>query len=173
VGWFSPDPRAILPLDKLAWSRSLKRTLRKHAFRITVDKAFEQTMRACGDEREDGTWIIEDVIAGYTLLHELGWAHSLEVWEADELVGGIYGVAIGASFAAESMFHRRTDASKIAFATLAERLRDAGYVLFDAQVMNPHLESLGCTPIPRTTYLDRLANALEVSPRVNVWASSP
>jgi leucyl/phenylalanyl-tRNA--protein transferase len=175
VGWFSPDPRALLPLEALEWSRSLKRTLRKHPFRITIDTAFEQTMRACGKDREEGTWITPDVIAGYTKLHELGWTHSLEVWEPDsaELVGGIYGVAIGASFAAESMFHRRTDASKIAFATLAERLRDAGYLLFDAQVQNPHLASLGCVRVKRTVYLDRLARAIATRPRVNVWASDP
>ncbi len=177
VGWFSPDPRALLPLDSLSWSRSLKRTLRKHPFRITVDTAFRQTMIACGSERAEGTWITQDVIAGYTELHALGWAHSLEVWEGPEetaeLVGGIYGIAIGASFAAESMFHRRTDASKIAFATLAERLRDAGYVLFDAQVMTPHLESLGCVRVKRSVYLDRLARAVAIPPRVNVWASDP
>ena len=116
-----------------------------------------------------------EVLAGYGRLHELGWAHSLEVWEGSELVGGIYGIAIGASFAGESMFHRRTDASKIAFATLAERLRDAGYLLFDAQVMTPHLESLGVVPVRRTVYLDRLAKAVATKPRVpiNAWASSP
>jgi leucyl/phenylalanyl-tRNA--protein transferase len=178
VGWFSPNPRALVPLDALAWSRSLKRTLRKHPFRITVDTAFTETMRACGQEREEGTWITPDVVAGYTTLHELGWAHSLEVWETaaakdDVLVGGIYGIAIGASFAAESMFHRRTDASKIAFATLAERLRDAGYLVFDAQVMNPHLASLGCVRVKRSVYLDRLAQAVATTPRVNVWASDP
>ena len=173
VGWFSPDPRALLALDALDWSRSLRRTLRRHPYRISVDTAFTATMRACGSDREEGTWITPAVIAGYTALHELGWAHSLEVWEADLLVGGIYGVAIGASFAAESMFHRRTDASKIAFATLAKRLRDAGYELFDAQVMTPHLASLGVEPVRRKTYLDRLAKAVSKTPRLNAWASSP
>ncbi len=160
VGWFSPDPRTILPLDSLHWSRSLRRTLRKHPFRITIDEAFRRTMEACGKERKDGTWITRGMLEGYEELHRLGWAHSLEVWEGDELVGGIYGIAIGAAFAGESMFHRRTDASKIAFATLAERLRDGGYELFDAQVMNPHLASLGCVEIPRAEYLRRLARAI-------------
>jgi leucyl/phenylalanyl-tRNA--protein transferase len=171
VAWFSPDPRTILPLDRLEWSRSLRRTLRKHPFELTVDAAFPATMVACGAEREEGTWITPDVVAGYTRLHELGWAHSVEVWEGAELVGGIYGIAIGASFAAESMFHRRTDASKIAFATLAERLRDSGYLLFDAQVMNPHLASLGCVEVPRGEYLDRLARAIATRPKapIHTW----
>lgn len=173
VAWFSPDPRALLPLDRIAWSRSLKRTLKHHAFEITVDEAFEETMLACGSERPGGTWISPPVVAGYTQLHELGWAHSVEVWERTsktkrELVGGIYGIAIGGSFAGESMFHRRTDASKIAFATLAERLRDAGYLIFDAQVMNPHLESLGCVDVERDVYLDRLAVAVGMRPK-GIW----
>ncbi len=167
VAWFSPDPRALLPLDSIAWSRSLRRALKHHPWEITVDEAFRETMIGCATERHGGTWISPPIVAGYTQLHELGWAHSLEVWEEAEgkpreLVGGIYGVAIGASFAGESMFHRRTDASKIAFATLAERLRDAGYMIFDAQVMNPHLESLGCVDIPRDEYLDRLAIAVRL-----------
>lgn len=171
VAWFSPDPRALLPLDRIHWSRSLRRTLRHHPFTITVDAAFPATMIACGAEREEGTWITPEIVAGYTRLHELGWAHSLEVWDERELVGGIYGVAIGASFAAESMFHKRTDASKIAFATLAEHLRDGGYTIFDAQVMNPHLESLGCVPVPRREYLTRLARAVATTPKkpVHTW----
>ncbi len=173
VAWFSPDPRALLPLDAIHWSRSLRRTLRHHPFRITVDAAFTETMIACGSERGEGTWITPEVIAGYTQLNALGWAHSLEVWKGDELVGGIYGVAIGCSFAAESMFHRITDASKIAFATLAERLREGGYQIFDAQVMNPHLESLGCTPVRRSEYLTRLAKAIATKPTkpISAWAS--
>lgn len=172
VGWFSPHPRTVFPLDKaLHWARSLRRTLRAHPFRITVNTAFEEVMRACATEHEGGTWIIPELIAGYVTLHEMGWAHSLEVWEGDALVGGIYGVAVGAAFAGESMFHRRTDASKIAFATLAERLKDSGYVLFDAQVKNPHLTSLGCIEIKRPDYLERLAGAVAMVPRMrmNAW----
>ncbi len=178
VAWFSPNPRALFPLKEITWSRSLRRTLKHHAFEITVDEAFRETMLACGSERAGGTWISPPVVAGYTQLHELGWAHSVEVWEKHEatherrLVGGIYGVAIGASFAGESMFHRRTDASKIAFATLAEKLRDAGYAIFDAQVMNPHLESLGCVEVARDEYLDRLARAVATTPKnpIHTWA---
>ena len=171
VAWFSPRRRTVLPLDRLDWSRSLRRTLRKHPFRITVNHAFRDVMIACGSEREHGTWIIPSLVDGYVALHELGWAHSLEVWEGDALVGGIYGVVLGTAMCAESMFHRRTDASKIAFATLAERMRDAGYTLFDAQVMNPHLASLGCVEVPRGAYLDRLAEAIASRARrpINAW----
>ncbi|HEX7603660.1 MAG TPA: leucyl/phenylalanyl-tRNA--protein transferase, partial [Polyangiaceae bacterium] len=155
--------------------RSLRRTLRTHPFRISVNTAFEEVMNACGTERAGGTWIIPELIAGYVKLNELGWAHSLEVWEGELLVGGIYGVAVGAAFAGESMFHRRTDASKIAFATLAERLKESGYLLFDAQVKNPHLTSLGCIEIKRTDYLERLAKAVATVPRVriNAWGRGP
>lgn len=166
VPWCSPDPRAIFPLeDEPHWSRSLRRTLRHHPFRLSVDEAFERTVRACGDTRPEGTWITQEVIEGYGTLHRLGWAHSLEVWEGDELVGGIYGIAIGGAFAGESMFHTRTDASKIAFATLAMRLRARGFTLFDVQVMNDHLASLGCVSIRRGPYLDRLARALTIQAR--------
>jgi leucyl/phenylalanyl-tRNA--protein transferase len=164
VPWCSPDPRAIFPLEaEPHWSRSLRRTLRKHPFRISLDEAFEQTMHACGATRPEGTWITPEMLEGYASLHRMGWAHSVEVWEGTELVGGIYGVAIGGLFAGESMFHTRTDASKIAFATLVGRLRAAGFVLFDVQVMNDHLASLGCIEIRRANYLDRLALALPVA----------
>ena len=126
-------------------------------------------MRMCGLTRPEGTWIIPELIAGYNELHRLGWAHSVEVWETKgderELVGGIYGVAIGGVFAGESMFHTRTDCSKIAFATLVEKLRAAGYAVFDVQVQNPHLKSLGCVEVKRREYLARLSDALRVTPR--------
>jgi leucyl/phenylalanyl-tRNA---protein transferase len=171
VAWFSPLRRTVLPLDSLRWSRSLRRLLRKHPYRITVDRAFREVMLACGAQREHGTWIIPSLVDGYVALHELGWAHSLEVWSGDELVGGIYGVAIGGAMCCESMFHRRTDASKIAFATLALQLRDSGYLVFDAQVMSPHLASLGCVDIPRSKYLRSLAAAIAAAPRppINAW----
>lgn len=161
VPWCSPDPRAIFPLESEPhWSRSLRRTLRKSPFRVSVDEAFGQVIRACGEERDGGTWIVPELVEGYARLHELGWAHSVEVWEADELVGGIYGVAIGGLFAGESMFHRRTDASKVAFAHLVQRLRAGGFVLFDVQVMNDHLASLGCVEVRRGRFLERLRAAL-------------
>ncbi len=167
VPWCSPDPRAIFPLAPGGppphWSRSLRRTLRKHPFRVSVDEAFREVMQSCGDTREGGTWIVPEMVDGYERLHELGWAHSVEVWEGEALVGGIYGLAIGGLFAGESMFHRKTDASKIAFAELVGRLLAGGFVLFDVQVMNEHLESLGCVEIRRDRYLDRLAQALTIT----------
>lgn len=130
-------------------------------------------MRMCGETRRNATWIIPELTRGYQRLYELGWAHSVEVWERTpmkgglekrELVGGIYGVAIGGLFAGESMFHTRTDTSKIAFASLVERLRASKYTLFDVQVANSHLTSLGCTEIPRREYLARLDDAMHVTP---------
>ena len=169
VLWFSPEPRAIFPLEsELHWSRSLRRTLRRHPYEVTLDEDFAQVIRLCGETRANSTWIIPEVIEGYLRLHELGWAHSVEVWEKDArgaraLVGGIYGIAIGGAFAGESMFHLRTDASKIAFATLATKLKAAGFSLFDVQVQNAHLESLGCIEISRREYLARLAVAQTIS----------
>jgi leucyl/phenylalanyl-tRNA--protein transferase len=163
VPWVSPDPRAVLPLDgELHWSRSLRRTMRSPQFSVTHDAAFAQLIRECGRRRRDGTWITNDVIDTYTKLHELGWAHSVEVWSDDDgsLAGGIYGVAIGAMFAGESMFHRRTDGSKVAFAHLAERLQRNGYRLFDVQVLTEHLASLGCVSIERKEFLRRLDAAV-------------
>lgn len=166
VGWFSPDPRAIYPLDREPHvSRSMRRRLRTTTWTIRVDGAFEEVVRACGEARRGGTWITKNLIAGYRVLFDLGWAHSVEVRDGDELVGGIYGVAIDGLFAGESMFHRRTDASKVAFLHLVERLRAAGFVLFDVQVQNPHIASLGCIEIPRTDYLSRLARARRVTPK--------
>ncbi len=174
VLWFSPEPRTIFPLEEAPhWSRSLRRTLRNHPYEVTLDADFPQVMHLCGETRAKSTWIIPELVAGYTKLHELGWTHSVEVWEKSSeaggprvLVGGIYGIAIGGMFAGESMFHLRTDASKIAFATLAEKLRGAGFVLFDVQVQNPHLESLGCIEIVRAEYLRRLRDALPLTPRL-------
>lgn len=170
VLWFSPDPRCVFPLEAPPhWSRSLRRTLRIHPYEITVDEDFDGVMRMCGSTRPEGTWIIPELIAGYNELHRRGWAHSVEVWERSgddrELGGGIYGVAMGGVFAGESMFHTRTDCSKIAFATLVSKLRGAGYTLFDVQVQNPHLKSLGCINIPRREYLARLSDALRVRPQ--------
>jgi len=174
VLWFSPQPRAIFPLqDELHWSRSLRRTLRVHPYEVTVDADFPQVMHLCGETRANATWIIPELVEGYVKLHELGWAHSVEVWEKPTgaqtervLVGGIYGLAVGGLFAGESMFHLRSDTSKIAFASLAEKLRVAGFSLFDVQVQNGHLESLGCVEIARAEYLARLRAALPLTPRL-------
>jgi leucyl/phenylalanyl-tRNA---protein transferase len=154
VLWCSPEERAHFPLtEELRWSRSLRRTLRTTRFQVRHNTAFEQVMIACGTEREGGTWITPELRAGYLKMHQLGFAHSVEVWDEHELAGGIYGVAIGSIFAGESMFHRRTDASKIAFAALAHALVASGFTWFDVQVQNPHLESLGCQEVARDTFL--------------------
>jgi leucyl/phenylalanyl-tRNA---protein transferase len=160
VLWCSPDPRAHFPIDRAPeWSRSLRRTLRNTPFRVSCNEAFREVMQTCRDLREGGTWILPDMIEAYVHLHTLGFAHSVEVWDGPELVGGIYGIAIGKVFAGESMFHRKTDASKIAFATLATSLRHSGYVWFDVQVQNPHLKSLGCEEVPRAKFLEVLEAA--------------
>jgi leucyl/phenylalanyl-tRNA---protein transferase len=160
VPWASPDPRAVFPLSpENAWPRHVRRALRL-GFRVTFDQAFEQVLRACADERAEGTWITPDILNTYLELHRLGWGHSVEVWRGDDLAGGLYGLAVGALFAGESMFHRETGASKVAFAATAERLRERGFRLFDVQVMSPHLASLGCVEIPRSEYLRAVARAV-------------
>lgn len=167
VPWFSPDPRAIFPLEpEPHWPRSLRKTIRRGTFTVTVDRAFRAVIQACSENRADGTWITPEVMATYVTLHALGWAHSVEVWAKDgALAGGLYGVAIGGSFAGESMFHRQTDASKVAFVALVERLRARGFTLLDAQVLTEHLASLGCVAIRRDEFLDRLAAAQAIEAR--------
>ena len=166
ISWFSPDPRAIFPLDGFHVSRSLERTIRRGAFRVTFDTAFREVMAGCAEPRpgREQTWISPAFIEAYTRLHGLGWAHSLECWDVDRLAGGIYGVAIGAWFGGESMFAAERDASKVAIAALVARLAERGYALFDAQVMNPHLASLGAVDIPRAAYLARLRDAVAARP---------
>jgi leucyl/phenylalanyl-tRNA--protein transferase len=165
LAWWSPEPRGVIPLDGLHVSRSLRRSCRQ--FEIRVDTAFSDVMRACADPTRPSGWIDDEFIAAYTHLHELGWAHSVEAWTlepAPELVGGVYGVAIGGLFAGESMFHRRTDASKVALVALVERLAAGGATIFDVQWLTSHLESLGAIEIPRTNYLDRVADAVARPP---------
>ncbi len=162
ITWWSPDPRAIFDLSTYRASRSLRKSVRRAGWTFTIDKDFEGVMRACAESTvaRPSTWISEDFIAGYTELHRRGQAHSVEVYEGQELVGGLYGVTFGAFFGGESMFHRRTDASKAAVAFLVEHMQSRGYLLLDAQVPNPHLISLGAVTIPRREYLERLELAL-------------
>lgn len=163
LAWWSPDPRGILPLDRMHVSRSLRRSMRR--FRYTVDTAFIEVMRGCAEGREDGVWITADFLETYGRLHDMGWAHSVEVWLDDELVGGVYGVEIGGLFAGESMFHRATDASKAALAVLVERLRACGGDrLLDVQWRTSHLATLGVIEVPRAEYLRRLDEALALPP---------
>ncbi len=162
ITWWSPAPRVIFDLETWRPHRSIERSVRRAGWRFTTDCDFTGVMRGCAapaPKRPD-TWISEDFVAGYTELHRRGHAHSVEVWEGDALVGGIYGVAIGGFFGGESMFHRRTDASKAALAYLVTHLRDRGFELFDAQAPNPHLMRLGAIAIPRQEYLRRLRRAL-------------
>jgi leucyl/phenylalanyl-tRNA--protein transferase len=158
--WWSPDPRAILPLDALHVSRRLARTLRGDRFRVTINAAFAAVIDGCAAREE--TWITPALRVAYVRLHGLGWTHSVEVWDADgALAGGLYGVAIGGLFAAESMFHRARDASKVAVVALVQHARRVGITLVDVQVPSSHLASLGALAIPRREYLDRLARALD------------
>ena len=158
LAWWSPDPRGIMPLDGFHASRSLRR--RRDRFAVTVDVAFEAVMRACGDPKRPHGWISDDFVDAYVGLHELGWAHSIEVWKGEDLVGGLYGLRIKGFFAGESMFHRATDASKVALWSATELLALDGCVLFDVQWRTDHLASLGVIEIARADYLERLATAL-------------
>ena len=163
ITWWSPDPRAILELEQFHLSRSSAKVLRRERFQVTMDRAFRQVMEGCAAPapgRRD-TWISPRFIDAYTLLHKEGHAHSVECWDGAELVGGIYGVAIGGFFAGESMFHRVSDASKMALFTLVQHLRRRGFGLFDIQMLTPITRRLGGVEIPRQTYLQRLAEAVE------------
>jgi len=167
IGWWSPDPRGIIPLDGLHVSRSLRRSCARYG--ITVDVAFDDVVRGCADPSRPHGWIDRHFVAAYDELHRLGWAHSVEVWTGDDaasrrLAGGLYGVSIGGLFAAESKFHRERDASKVAVVALVELLRAGGASLLDVQWSTPHLETLGAVAIPRAEYLARLAHALTLPP---------
>jgi leucyl/phenylalanyl-tRNA---protein transferase len=159
--WFSPDPRGVIPLDGVRCARSLRARLRRSGWETTVDRAFPAVIAACADRpgsvREGGTWITGPMRSAYRRLHDLGHAHSLEVWSGGELVGGLYGVAVGGVFTGESMFHLATDASKAALVDLAARLTEAGGSLIDVQMVTPHLASLGAVDMPRDDFLDLLA----------------
>jgi len=157
IGWWSPDPRGVLPLDGLIVSRSLRQSCRR--FEVRIDTSFTEVMRRCGDPRRPHGWINEAFVDAYTLLHEMGWAHSIETWRDGELVGGLYGLLINRFFAGESMFHSVTDASKVAVVATVEWLRDADAELFDVQWSTSHLASLGVVEIAREEYLRRLALA--------------
>lgn len=158
--WWSPDPRAIFEMDGLHVSRRLARTIRSGRFTVSFDRDFAGVIRGCAYRPEQGVWITPEMIRAYTRLHELGHAHSVEVWHEGELAGGLYGVAVGGLFAGESMFTRVRDASKVALAHLMDHLRRHGYQLFDVQFLNDHTASLGATEIPRREYLARLRRAL-------------
>ena len=161
IGWFSPDRRGILPLDRFHVSRRLGRVLRHGTFRSSVNQSFAEVIAACATRPDDtGNWIDTEIIESYTALHRAGYAHSIEIWDRDALAGGLYGVSLGGAFFGESMFHTVTDASKVALCVLVDRLRARGYRLLDIQWLTPHLARFGAVEVPRTRYLARLAEAL-------------
>jgi leucyl/phenylalanyl-tRNA--protein transferase len=158
IRWYAPNPRGILPLDAFHVPDNLERRVERGEFDITSDEAFDAVIRACADRTR--TWITEPIIRVYTDLHDLGFAHSVEAWQDDELAGGLYGVALGGAFFGESMFYRVSNASKVALVHLVRQLRAGGYELLDTQYSNPHLEQFGVIEIPRDEYESRLADAL-------------
>ncbi len=159
LGWWSPHPRGVLPLDRLQISRSLRKSVDR--YQVRVDTAFDEVIDACADRRRRGAWIDRDIKAAYATLHGLGWVHTVEAWDGNgNLAGGLYGVSIGGLFAGESMFHRQTDASKVALVGLIARLRAAGASLLDVQWATDHLRSVGAVEVPRDQYHQLLAVAL-------------
>ncbi len=174
--WHSPDPRFVLEPSGLHIPRSLKKVLRKKLFRVTVDRAFRRVIEACAVTArpgQDGTWITREMIEAYNLLHELGFAHSAEIWDGDELVGGLYGVSLGGAFFGESMFAHRAEASKVGFVQLLRQLERWGFQLIDAQVHTPHLERFGAVHWPRQRYLAELARVLLLPTRRGKWRLDP
>jgi leucyl/phenylalanyl-tRNA---protein transferase len=166
ISWYSPDPRGIMPLETFHVPSRLQRVIRKGRVQVEIDTAFEEVMRACAvaerEPEETGTWISEEIIESYCALHAQGFAHSVEVRQNGALVGGLYGVALGGAFFGESMFHRVTDASKVALVALVDRLRSRGFVLLDTQWVTPHLQQFGAVEIPRPQYLRLLEESLKL-----------
>ncbi len=171
--WWSPNPRLILFPDQLIISRSLKKTLRQNTFVVTFDQAFKEVITACADLRKEstGTWITPDINQAYTELHKAGYAHSAEAWLNGQLVGGLYGVALGQVFFGESMFHTTTDASKVVFAQLVEQLKRWGYQLIDCQIHTTHLASFGAINCPRTEFRHLLDKYCDLAPSPSAWHS--
>jgi leucyl/phenylalanyl-tRNA--protein transferase len=169
--WWSPDPRMVLFPQELKVSRSLAKTLRKRPFEVRMDTAFSAVMQCCAEPRrgQPGTWISPAMIAAYTRLHELGIAHSVEAWQGDELVGGLYGIALGRMFYGESMFSRATDASKIAFVHLVRQLERWGFGMIDCQMKTAHLASLGAREIPREEFAHRLGELVNYPDHPGHW----
>jgi len=173
--WFSPDPRCVLAPSDVRVSRRLARVLRQQRFELRMDGDFEAVMRACGEvprPGQDGTWISPAMIEAYRRLFDMGHAHCLEAWRGGRLVGGIYGVAVGGAFFGESMFHRETDASKVALVELCRRLDTWGYALLDCQVETEHLLSMGAKSVPRERFLRELSEALARPGRPAPWPAS-
>lgn len=170
--WWSPDPRMVFRTDQVHLSSRFRRSLRNSGWKIRADTAFAEVMQACAQAPrpgQDGTWITADMLAAYVQLHQLGYAHSLEVFDDEELVGGIYGVAIGRMFFGESMFSGRSGGSKVALAALARSLADRGWPLMDAQVENPHLLTMGATYLPRDQFLTQVRELVQLPGETGSW----
>ena len=170
--WWSPDPRLILHPEQIRVSRSLKRTLKRALFRVTMDRAFEQVIQACARlrlESGESTWIVEDMIQAYCRLHAEGYAHSVEAWQGKDLAGGLYGVSLGGCFFGESMFTRVTDASKVAFVHLGRQLCDWSFTLIDCQVTTGHLKRFNALEVPRSAFLTLLHESLKTPTRRGIW----
>lgn len=171
--WWSPDPRAVLYPSNFKISRSLRKNLRNRSYRVTLDTAFEEVINRCAaprrNDRASGTWIIPDMINAYTELYQLGYAHSVETWTGSTLVGGLYGVSLGAAFFGESMFSVRTDASKIALVYLVRLAQQWDFHFIDCQVPSPHVMRLGAEPVPRSRFLTELDKALNSADRIGRW----
>jgi leucyl/phenylalanyl-tRNA--protein transferase len=170
--WWSPDPRLVLYPDELKISRSLSKVIKKGAYTVTVDCAFEQVITECARvrlENQEGTWIVDEMVKAYCNLHESGFAHSVEAWEGDHLVGGLYGVSLGRCFFGESMFTRLSNASKVAFVSLVQHLRSLNFTLIDCQVTTGHLTRFGAREVPRSRYLDELDEGLKTPTLKGKW----
>ena len=170
--WWSPDPRCVMHTDALKINRSLRRQLANKHWRLTIDHAFQRVVEGCAAPRarETGTWLVPAMIAAYVALHALGYAHSIEVWDGEHLVGGIYGVAVGQLFCGESMFSAESGGSKVALVALAQLLLDMGFPLIDTQVINPHTLSLGAHEIPRAQFLQEVSRLTQLPGRTGSWA---
>lgn len=160
IYWHCPDPRAIIPIEKPRKSKSLKQSIKKYEFEFTKNRDFEYVIRACSDR--DDTWISEDIIENYTKLNKMGFAHSIECWSKDEIVGGLYGISIGGAFFGESMFNHLTDAAKASFHYLIDLLKRKNFILLDSQYINPFTKQLGAIEISKSEYLDKLSKALSI-----------
>jgi leucyl/phenylalanyl-tRNA---protein transferase len=160
IAWFSPDPRAIMPLESFHVPHDLRRLARKDVFEIKIDNSFGEVIRGCAKRKD--TWINREIIESYEQLYDLGYAHSVEAWSKNKLAGGLYGVTVGGAFFGESMFHRVRDASKIALVGLVDRLRARKFALLDTQWLTPHLQQFGAIEIPRSQYLKMLRRAVEL-----------
>lgn len=169
--WWSPNPRSVLKLDDFKISRSLQKTLNKNLFQVTLDTAFEQVITECAKTRKDGfgTWITKDMLNAYRELHRLGYAHSVECWYEQELVGGLYGLSLGHAFFGESMFTRKTDASKVALAHLVQQLKHWQFDFIDSQVSSEHMARLGAKDMTRRQFITELQQTLQLSSRVGRW----